>query len=123
MLVALGGFANSGGVFVISLISPLGALVFADRRQAIGWFLAFLALLVGGFFVPDFVPPPALLPPRLVDFLFIANVGVVSIMVFALMHRFVSERAKAHMALQEAHQDLIETQDQLIQAEKMASLG
>ena len=44
-------------------------------------------------------------------------------MVFALMHRFVSERAKAHMALQEAHQDLIETQDQLIQAEKMASLG
>jgi guanylate cyclase len=41
-----GGFLPSGGVGVWGILAPLGALVFLEVRQAIGWFVGFLAAFV-----------------------------------------------------------------------------
>ena len=45
LMLTLGGFVNGSAVVLWSLLSPLGALLFAGRRQAAVWFLAFLGLL------------------------------------------------------------------------------
>ena len=37
-----GGFLPSGGVALWGFLAPLGALVFLEVRQAIGWFVAFV---------------------------------------------------------------------------------
>ena len=43
--LSLGGFVASSGVILWGLTSPLGALMFSGRRQAVRWLLAFLVLL------------------------------------------------------------------------------
>ncbi len=123
LMVALGGFINSSAVVLWSLTSPLGALVFAGRRQALGWFLAFLGLVAFGIVVAEYVHSTHPLPSAVITSFFAMNIGGTSVVAFVLLHRLVSERAKAHKAQQEALQRLVETQDQLIQQEKMASLG
>ena len=123
LMFALGGFVNSSAVVLWSLTSPLGALIFAERREALGWFLAFLGLLACGIFVSDVGHSTSSLPPTVITSFFVMNIGGTSVVAFVLLHRFVSERAKAHKALQEALQRLVETQDRLIQQQKMASLG
>jgi adenylate cyclase len=41
-----GGFLPSGGVGLWGMLAPLGALVFLEVRQAIGWFAGFVAAFV-----------------------------------------------------------------------------
>ena len=41
-----GGFLPSGGVGLWGMLAPLGALVFLEVRQAIGWFVGFVAAFV-----------------------------------------------------------------------------
>ena len=41
-----GGFLPSGGVGLWGMLAPLGALVFLEVREAIGWFVGFLAAFV-----------------------------------------------------------------------------
>ncbi len=41
-----GGFLPSGGVGLWGILAPLGALVFLEVRQAIGWFVGFVAAFV-----------------------------------------------------------------------------
>jgi adenylate cyclase len=54
LMLSLGGFAASSAVILWSLTSPLGALVFAGRRPATEWFLAYLGLIVlGAVLSPD----------------------------------------------------------------------
>ncbi len=42
---SLGGFENSSAVALWGFTSPLGALLFVGPRQAVPWFVAFVALL------------------------------------------------------------------------------
>ena len=53
-----GGFLPSGGVALWGFLAPLGALVFLEVRQAIGWFIAFVVTflvlgIVGELFFLD----------------------------------------------------------------------
>lgn len=49
----LGGFARSGFVAIWSMMAIMGALIIFDRRQAVGWLLAYCALvLIAGLFEP-----------------------------------------------------------------------
>jgi len=53
LMIALGGFVNSSGVVLWSLTCPFGAALFAGRKQANRWFIAFIALVfIGAFFEP-----------------------------------------------------------------------
>ena len=46
LMLVMGGFVNSSGVILWSLTSPVGALLFAGRRQAGLWFAGFIALVI-----------------------------------------------------------------------------
>ncbi len=130
LMLALGGFANSSAVVLWSLTAPLGALVFADRRQALWWFLAYVSLVVGGIAMEGYVRPTNNLPPAVVTVFFMLNISGTSVVVFILLHYFVGQKnhammlvGKKHRELDEAYNELKTTQAQLIHSEKMASLG
>src|SRR5215216_1956611 len=42
----VGGFLPSGAVGLWGILAPLGALVFLEVRQAVGWFVAFVFVFV-----------------------------------------------------------------------------
>ena len=130
VMLALGGFANSSAVVLWSLTTPLGALVFADRREALWWFLAFVSLVVGGIAMEGYVRPTNHLPAAVVTEFFMLNISGTSVVVFILLHYFVGQKnhammllGKKHRELDEAYNELKTRQAQLIQQEKMASLG
>lgn len=90
LMLALGGFVASSAVVLWSLTSPLGALVFAGRRPATGWFAAYLGLVALGALVGT--DRSNGLPPALVTAFFVLNLGGVSLVAFVLLQYFVGER-------------------------------
>jgi signal transduction histidine kinase len=110
-------------VVLWSLAAPLGALVFADRRQAVRWFIEFIALLLCGFVVSEFANPNPGLPSEVIAVFFVLNIGGVSMVAFVLLYQFVTENTRAYAVQKDAFQRLYTLQDRLIQQEKMASLG
>jgi guanylate cyclase len=92
LMLALGGFVNSSAVVLWSLTSPLGALLFAGRRQAVGWFLAYLALVAIGAFLEPFLRPTNNLPPVMAVIFFVMNIGCTSTVAFVLLQYFVSQK-------------------------------
>lgn len=92
LMLSLGGFVNSSAVILWSLTCPLGALVFAGRRQATVWFLAYLALILFSFFLDPFVSGRNLLPPWVVAGFFALNLTGVSVVAFVLLQYFVGQR-------------------------------
>jgi len=90
LMLSLGGFVGSSAVVLWSLTSPLGALVFAGRRPATGWFAAYVALVaLGAVLAPD---RGNQLPPALVTAFFVLNLTAVSGVAFVLLQTFVGER-------------------------------
>jgi adenylate cyclase len=95
LMVALGGFADSSAVVMWSLTSPLGALFFSGRRQAIPWFLAYIFLLVLGAIVTPVIGQGNSLPPAVVNAFFALNIGGVSIVAFVLLQYFTAQKDEA----------------------------
>jgi guanylate cyclase len=95
LLVALGGFVNSSAVILWSFTSPVGALVFARRRQAVNWFVAYLALVIVCGLIQAFMRAANNLPPQLVILFFVLNISGVSLVAFVLMHYFVGQKNQA----------------------------
>lgn len=89
----LGGFINSSAVVIWSLISPMGALVFANRRVATWWFIAFILLVIIGAAI-SFGDGTIdnWLPPVLIVILFVMNLSGVSIVAFVLLVYFVGQK-------------------------------
>jgi len=92
LMLALGGFVNSSGVILWAITSPLGALLFASRRQAIGWFLGYLGLIVIGAFLEPISHTVHNLPFVLRTIFFVMNIGCTSIVAFVLLQYFVAQR-------------------------------
>jgi class 3 adenylate cyclase len=97
LMLSLGSFAASSAVILWSLTSPLGALVFAGRRPAILWFLAYVALiLLGALLASD---DGNELPQALITTLFVLNLVGVSGVAFVLLQYFVGEKDLAFTVL------------------------
>ena len=97
LMLQLGGFVASSAVVLWSLTCPLGALVFAGRRTAVGWFAAYVSLIVLAA-----VLAPGLdndLPDAFVTTFFVLNLTGVSIVAFVLLQFFVGERDLAFTVL------------------------
>lgn len=92
LMIALGGFASSSAVVLWSLSCPLGAMVFAERRQAIGWFAAYLGLVILGAFLEPLGHLSTNLPPTLRTIFYVMNIGCTSVVVFVLLQYFVSQK-------------------------------
>ena len=103
LMLELGGFVQGSAVILWALLAPLGAMLFADRRSAVGWSLAFLALvgLSGG--LEPFRDVENDLPSTLVIAFFAMNVGTVSAIAFVLVLYVLSlldqERQKSERLL------------------------
>jgi guanylate cyclase len=102
VMLELGGFINSSAVVIWSMISPMGALVFASRKMAGYWFIAFVLLVLIGAAI-NFVCAPSEtgLPAELVTLLFVMNLSGMSIVTFVLLIYFVSQKEKTYSLLEE----------------------
>jgi guanylate cyclase len=92
LMIALGGFASSSAVVLWSLSCPLGALVFSERRQAIGWFLAYLGLIILGAILEPFGHISSHLTPTMRTIFYVMNLGCTSTVVFVLLQYFVKQK-------------------------------
>jgi guanylate cyclase len=92
LIIALGGFASSSAVVLWSLTCPLGAMVFAERRQAIGWFLAYLGLVILGAFLEPYGHMSSNLSPFMRTVFYVMNIGCTSAVVFVLVNYFVTQQ-------------------------------
>ena len=99
LMVALGGFINSSAVIFWSFISPLGALLFAEYRQAPRWLIGYLALLLVSGFLQPYVRLANNLPPGVITAFFVLNIGAVSSIAFVLLHYFVGQKERAYYLL------------------------
>lgn len=92
LMIALGGFVNSSGVILWSLICPLVALIFEKPGKALRWLGAYLGLIaISGYleFHPLVNTP---LSPTLRTIFFVMNIGTVSAIAVILLAYFVSQK-------------------------------
>ncbi len=99
LMVALGGFINSGVVIFWSFICPLGALLFAEYRQAPRWLIGYLALLMLSGFLQPYVRLTNHLSQGVIIGFFVLNIGTVSSITFVLLHYFVGQKELAYRLL------------------------
>jgi len=92
LMITLGGFVNSSGVILWSLLSPFGALLFDTPPRARHWLVAYLGLVVlSGFMQPPFAKAVSLSPSTITIF-FVMNIGTVSLIAIVLLAYFVRQR-------------------------------
>jgi serine phosphatase RsbU (regulator of sigma subunit) len=102
---SLGGMTASGAVVLWSILSPIGALMFAGTTRSIPWFIAYVLLVViSGLQTGGSSWQQGTLPNTLVVFSFVMNIGGVSAIVFILLRYFVRAREQAMAALDLEHQ-------------------
>ncbi len=99
LMLALGGFINSSAVILWSFICPLGALLFAEFRQAPRWLLAYLALIIISGFLQPYVRLTNHLPQSAIIVFFVLNIGAVFSIAFVLLHYFVGQKELAYRLL------------------------
>jgi class 3 adenylate cyclase len=111
---SLGGFAASSTVMIWSILSPIGALMFAGTTRALPWFLAYIVLMVlFGLLDPKLAQDPATIPSVLKVVFFIMNLGGVSTIFYVLLRYFVRERELAMAVLDKEHRRVVEEKDRL----------
>jgi guanylate cyclase len=93
--VALGGFVNSSAVILWSFICPLGALLFAEPRQAPRWLFGYLSLLLLSGFLQPYLRVANDLPSGLLIIFYVLNIGTVSSIAFILLHSFIRQKNQA----------------------------
>jgi class 3 adenylate cyclase len=99
LMVALGGFVPSSVVALWAFVAPLGAIAFASPREALRWFVVYVALVVAVGVFAGALRQANNLPAGLVRAMFIINIGAVSIAAFAALYAFVRERDRAFAAV------------------------
>jgi class 3 adenylate cyclase len=92
---SLGGFVASSAVSLWALAAALGALMFSGTREAVPWFVAYLALIaVSTALEPVLEPAPI---PRAVRIAFFAgNLAGPSLVAYLLLQYFVRAREREH---------------------------
>jgi adenylate cyclase len=102
---SLGGFAASSAVALWAFTCPIGALLFVGARQAVPWFVAFVALVVlSGAIDPVLSPGAPDIPGGVVVAFFVLNVLGVCVTAYVLLQYFVRarERALAELGVERA---------------------
>ena len=104
LMISLGGFKDSSGVIIWALMSPLGALVLQNKRNALYWFLAYLLLLTIGLFLEGNYTTNNTLPAYMINAFFVLNITGLSLTCFVLVRHFVGEKNLALTILEKKHQ-------------------
>ncbi len=99
LMVALGGFLNSGAVLLWSIVCPLGALLFDEPHRARRWLMAYLGLVIVSGFLQPYLRASNNLPPALVLAFFVMNISAIGVVTFVLLSYFVGEKNLAYRLL------------------------
>ena len=122
--IAIGGFVDSSAIILSAILSPLGALMFTSYRTARVYFLLFVAdVVVAGIWDYFNVSGPPKLPKGVLIVSFGSNLVIICAVVYLLIEDVLLKKEEAQQELRESLHHLRTTQTQLIQREKMASLG
>ncbi len=95
----LGGYINSSAVILWSLICPVGALIFAGPRQAVGWFAGYLGLVTTSGLLQPYLRGQGELSTELLVVFFVLNISAISALVFFLLFYFIGQRDAAYRLL------------------------
>ena len=110
MMVALGGFINSGAVVFWSLVAPVGAVLVTGQREARLWFLAFAGVVVLGGALEPFARADNDLPSEVITVFFVLNVLAPSSLAIVVLRYFLREKDTAMRLLgveREKSEDLL----------------
>ena len=89
LALELGGFGPSSAVVLWASLAPLGALMWGSGREAVGWFVAFVALVL----LVAIAPPEASdLSQGAVNVFFVMNIVTVVLIAGIALGHFVRER-------------------------------
>lgn len=96
LMNTLGGYMPSSAVIVWATVTPLSALLFAERRHAIGWMAVFVVLLIlSAWLESRGFTGNSDLPESVIRVFFVLNIAGLSMVAFALTYYFVGEKNKA----------------------------
>lgn len=95
----LGGIANAGFALMWGLVAPMLALVLYKPRQALYWFLAFLAAILMSGLAQPYLRSSNNIPADVLAIITINNVIGIACMVFAALYFFVTQRDLAYRLL------------------------
>lgn len=102
--IVLGGFVQGSGVIMWSWLAPLGALLFADRKQALWWFIAFVGLLALSGALESNVERSNNLSVWLRTVFFVMNFGTVAGVTFTALRYFNGQKELAMALLEQERQ-------------------
>jgi adenylate cyclase len=91
----LGGLWNSSVVILWSLMIPIGALLYYERKFVIWWWVAYLALLLISVLLQPVVEQDNNLPKGLIWAFFVLNVGSLSSIILILLSFFIRKKDEA----------------------------
>ena len=91
--VSLGGIVQSSAVILWGLLSPLGAALFGESRQAFRvWAFTYFVFLFLAAMLNAYIPVEFVLPPRRVALMLVINLGGVSASILAMVYYFMHQR-------------------------------
>jgi guanylate cyclase len=95
LTLILGGFMNSSLVILGALMTPLGALLYANSRHAARWFGAYVILVVAAGLLSSDISRPNNLPEWLIIALTVLNITIVSGLAFFMLNSFIAQKDRA----------------------------
>jgi signal transduction histidine kinase len=103
---------------------PAVAILILGQRASVVWFIGMVVMITGYYVYENmFGAPVRQFPQDMESYLFFGSVLGTNISLFILLLVYEDSKNKAYDLVEKKHRDLLATQAQLIQAEKMASLG
>ena len=136
--ILIGGFEQSSIVVLSAMMSPLGALMFHTPKRAKAFFMLFVLMVFLSVIIDLFIPLARIDIPKDIRIVFyFLNIVIITSISFFLLLKFVSDNEDFKLELKSKNLELSEekqrveetltelkiTQRQLIQHEKLASLG
>ena len=122
--MSLGGFVASGAMVLWSVIAVFAAFTYKENYTIIVWFILFIILIIISGLVDDFATSYMPAVPKDISILFfVLNIIMVSFIIFTLFYYFVGSEKKFRHSLEENLVYIQEAQAQLVESEKMVSLG
>lgn len=103
---------------------PAVAILILGKRASVYWFMG-MVVMITSYYVYEtlYGAPVSQFPQEQKAYLFFGSVLGTNISLFILLLVYENSKNKAYELVEKKHQDLLATQAQLIQSEKMASLG
>jgi signal transduction histidine kinase len=121
---ALGGFVPSGGTMVWAFVSTIAAQSLSDVGRPTRWWILATGLIVVSAVLEPRLPVPELLRDSPIPIIaFAINFTVVGSLLFALTGYFLHLQHQWGLELADKNRQIAESQQALVQAEKLAAVG